>query len=144
MNLFLFCSHFQKTNSFLTTCYVPKSIVLFSFQFPKCVVLVTFQNLSFLFPSYFQNAPFFRSKIDCSFMVSLQSIVEETLTSDEYVSLFLISILNIYVWNLNNCVPIGIIFKEHRTNWQPEKIMQVKRTNAPFLLLYFKWKHWLP
>ena len=70
-----------------------------------------------------------------------RAIVEESLTSDEYVSLFLILILNMYTWNFNIYVPIGITFKEKRTNCQPEKITQVKRTNAPFLLLFFKWKH---
>ena len=30
---------------------------------------------------------------------------------------------------------IGVCFKELCTNWQPKKNMQVKRTNAPFLLL---------
>ena len=39
---------------------------------------------------------------------------------------------------MNNYVPISVILKEQRTNLQPEKITQVKRTNAPFLLLYFK------
>ena len=42
--------------------------------------------------------------------------VEETLTSDEYVSLFLISILNMYIRNFNIYVPIGVIFKEKCTN----------------------------
>ena len=69
------------------------------------------------------------------------AIVEETLTSDKYASLFLISILNMYIWNFNIYVPIRVIFKEQHTNCQSEKITQVKRTNAPFLLLLFKWKH---
>ena len=64
------------------------------------------------------------------------AIVEETLTSEEYVSLFLISILNMYIWNFNIYIPIQLIFKEKCTNCQPEKITQVKRTNAPFLLLF--------
>ena len=46
----------------------------------------------------------------------LVTIVEETLTSDENVSLFLISILNMYIWNFNICVPIRAIFKEKHTN----------------------------
>ena len=71
----------------------------------------------------------------------LSSIVEETLTSDKYVSLFLISILNMYILNFNIYVPIGVFFKDKCTNCQPEKITQVKRTNAPFLLLFLKWKH---
>ena len=71
------------------------------------------------------------------------AIVEETPTSEEYISGFLISILNIYIWNLNIYVAIRVIFKEKCTNCQPVKIMQVKRTNAFFLLLFFKWKHWL-
>ena len=29
-------------------------------------------------------------------------------------------------------------FEEIRKNWQLEKTAQVKRTNAPFLLLFFK------
>ena len=44
--------------------------------------------------------------------MSYKAIVEETLTSDEYVFLFVISILNMYIWNFNIYVPIGIIFKE--------------------------------
>ena len=66
------------------------------------------------------------------------AIVEETLTSDEYISVILISILKIYILNLNDYVPISVILKEQRTNWQPEKITQVKRTNVTFLLLFFK------
>ena len=38
--------------------------------------------------------------------------MEETLTSGEYVFLFLISILNIYAYSLNNYVTTGIIFEE--------------------------------
>ena len=34
------------------------------------------------------------------------SIVEETLTSGKYISLFLISILNIYTWNLTNYLTV--------------------------------------
>ena len=65
------------------------------------------------------------------------AIVEETLTSDEYIYRFLISILNMYICNFNIYVPIHVLFKEKCTNCQPEKITQVKRTNAPFLLLFF-------
>ena len=59
------------------------------------------------------------------------------LTSNEYISVFLISILNIYIWNLNIYFAIGVIFKEMHTNsnCQPEKITQVKRTNAPFFVI---------
>ena len=40
------------------------------------------------------------------------SIVEETLTSGEYVSLFLILILNMNIWNSKNYVTTGVIYKE--------------------------------
>ena len=70
--------------------------------------------------------------------MSIYAIVEETLTSGKYVSLFLISILYIYIYNFKNYVAY---FEEIRKNWQSEKIAQVKRTNAPYLLLIFKWKH---
>ena len=43
------------------------------------------------------------------------AIVEETLTSGKYISVFLISILKIYIWNLKNYVTTGVFF---------EKIMQ--------------------
>ena len=43
----------------------------------------------------------------------MQPIVEETLTSGKYVSLFLISILNIYIWNLKNYMTTGIIFEKN-------------------------------
>ena len=39
---------------------------------------------------------------------------------------------------MNIYITIGVIFKEKRTNRQPEKILQVKRTNALFSLLFFK------
>ena len=73
-------------------------------------------------------------------MHSQQPIVEETITSDEYVSLLLISILNMYIWNFNIYVPIHIILKEKFTNCKPEKIMQVKRTNAPFFVVILQVK----
>ena len=60
------------------------------------------------------------------------------------IFVFLISIWKIYIWNLNNYVPISVIFKQQHTNWQPEKLMQVKRTNTPFLLLFLKWQCQLP
>ena len=66
--------------------------------------------------------------------------MEETLTSDEYVSLFLISILNMYISNFNIYVPIRLIFKEKCTNCQPEKITQVKKTNAPFFAVILQVK----
>ena len=55
-----------------------------------------------------------------------------------------LKLLKIYIWNSKNYVQIAVIFKEKCTNWQPEKIMQVKITNAHFLSIFFKWKCWLP
>ena len=56
------------------------------------------------------------------------SIVEETLTSGEYVSLFLISLLNMNIWNSKNYVTMGVIYKEKRKklasreNYESEEI----------------------
>ena len=50
--------------------------------------------------------------------------------------------INIYIYiNQKNYVTTDIFFKEIRKNWQSEKIEQMKRTNAPYLMLFFKWKH---
>ena len=61
------------------------------------------------------------------------AIVEETLTAGEYVSLLLILILYIYIYEIWIITWQPALFlKKQRKNWQPEKIMQVKRSNAPF------------
>ena len=39
-NWFLFCSNFQK-RLLLTSCHIPKSIILVPFQFPKFIVLIS-------------------------------------------------------------------------------------------------------
>ena len=65
--------------------------------------------------------------------------MKKKLTSDKCVSLFLISNLKKYLWNLNNYVITGVFFKDLCTEGQPEKNMQVKRSIVPFLLLFFKW-----
>ena len=52
-----------------------------------------------------------RMQFKRNFLCTLWTIVEETLTSNKYISMFLISILNMYIWNFNIYVPIRVIFK---------------------------------
>ena len=73
-----------------------------------------------------RNTYTFCCKLDFKMLRLSDTNVEETLTSDEYVSLFLIPILNIYIWNLNIYIPIRVIFKEKCANCYSDKITQVK------------------
>ena len=42
----------------------------------------------------------------------VRPIVEETITSGEYISVPNFNFLNIYIWNLNNYVATSVIFEE--------------------------------
>ena len=56
----------------------------------------------------------------------LEDSVEETLISDEYVSLFLISILDMYIWNFNIYVPIGPYGKlESGSLWEVQQVPRI-------------------
>ena len=67
------------------------------------------------------------------------SIVEETLTSGEYVSLFLISILNMNIWNSKNYVTMGVIYKEKHKKLASRKNYASEEIKCTIFLLFFKW-----
>ena len=56
-----------------------------------------------------------KGTVDSVEQLQFSTIMEETLTSGEYVPLFLISILNmhnVYIWNLKNYVTTGVFLKK--------------------------------
>ena len=73
-----------------------------------------------------------------------ETIVEETLTAGKYVSLFLISTLYIYIYNLNIYATTCIFFEEItqtltiRENYASEEIKCI------IFLIICKWQHQLP
>ena len=73
----------------------------------------------------------------------LATIVEETHFRQIYFAVhnfkYIYRYIYIYVYKFfNNYMTRRIFFEEICKNWQSEKTAQVKRTNAPFLLLFFK------
>ena len=76
------------------------------------------------------------------------SLLWKKLTSGEYVSLFLISILNIYIyifiWNLKNHMTTVIIFKEIMQKLANQRKLHQWWDQMHHFFLFFKWQRQLP
>ena len=68
---------------------------------------------------------------------SLHSIVEETLTSGKYILVFLISILNIYIWNLKNYVTTVVFFEEITQKLRSIENYTSEEIKCTIFLLFF-------